>query len=140
MKTIRPTLTILALVAGLTAFAGGHAAALEPLKNNKRVQGEFLSAAVGDEIRKNCPDLSARMFRVWRKAMELEQYALGLGYSRDDITALRKDETAKAQLKQMRDAYLARNGVTPGDAESYCRLGREEIEKNTLTGWLLREN
>ncbi len=133
-------LPILAAVAALTAFAGGQAAALEPLKNNKRVQGEFLSAAVGDEIRNNCPSIEARDMRVNSKTVQLVSYALGLGYSWSDINAMRKDPVAKAELVKLRDAYLARNGVTPGDPESYCRLGREEIKKNTLTGWLLREN
>ena len=47
---------------------------------------------------------------------------------------------AEARLKAMRDAYLTNNGVTKGDADSYCRLGLAEIEKNSLTGWLLRAN
>jgi len=78
------------------------------------------------------------MFRVMGRANELEDYALGLGYSKADITAMRKDPAARAELKARRDAYLAQNGVTAGDAASYCRLGLAEIEKNSLTGWLLR--
>lgn len=124
-----------------TLFAGASAAqALPPLKDNPRVVSEFLSAAVGDEIRKNCPTISARMFRVFSKARDLEKYAISLGYSQGDITAMRKDPEAKAKLNAMRDAYLAQNGVTAGDADSYCRLGLAEIEKNSLTGWLLRAN
>ncbi|MDJ0626942.1 MAG: DUF5333 domain-containing protein [Rhodobacter sp.] len=133
---IKPTATLLALFLSV----GAQAAVLQPLEDNPRVRGEFLAAAVGDEIRKNCPTISARMFRVLRKANELEDYALSLGYSRDDIKEMRKSPAAKARLKALRDAYLVRNGVTKGDAESYCRLGYEEIEKNSLTGWLLRAN
>ncbi|MCG6901511.1 MAG: DUF5333 domain-containing protein [Rhodobacter sp.] len=53
---------------------------------------------------------------------------------------MRKNDAARARLKADRDAYLADHGVTAGDAESYCQLGRAEIEQNSLTGWLLRAN
>ncbi len=128
------------LIFALSVAAPSAAAVLQPLEDNPRVQGEFLAAAVGDEIRKNCPTISARLFRVFKKANELESYALSLGYTKADIKTMRESPAAKARLKSMRDAYLAEHGVTKGDPESYCRLGREEIEKNSLTGWLLRAN
>lgn len=127
----------LAVVAMMYASTG-HA--LPPLKDNERVRAEFLAAAVGDEIRKHCPTISARMVRVLQRTNQLKSYALGLGYSRDEIRDLRENPTARAELRQLRDAYLARNGVTKGNADSYCRLGYDEIEKKTLTGWLLRAN
>lgn len=129
-----------AMAAGMLGLSTLTAMALPPLKENTRVQQEFLAAAVGDEIRKNCPSISARMLRVMGRANDLEKYALGLGYSKDDIKEMRQDQSAKAALKALRDAYLTQNGVTKGDAASYCRLGMAEIEKNSLTGWLLRAN
>lgn len=128
------------LAAVLVTASAGAAMALPPLEDDPRVVREFFAAAVGDEIRNNCPSISARMLRVVVRVKELESYALKLGYSQDDITAMRKSPEAKEKLKQMRDAYLAKNGVTEGDAQSYCRLGLAEIEKNTLTGYLLRAN
>ena len=131
-------------IAGLAALflCGSVAAAqsLPPLKENPRVRGEFLSAAIGDEIRNQCPSISARDGRVAARTLELANYALGLGYSWSDINAMRSDPVAKAELVALRDAYLRQNGARPGDPESYCRLGRAEIAKNSLTGWLLREN
>ncbi len=132
---VKPVLVALALGAG-----AGAAQALPPLAENPRVKSEFFAAAVGDEIRKNCPDISARMFRVLGMAKKLEAYAIELGYSRDDIRAMRDDDAEKAKLRALRDAYLDKHGVTAGDSASYCRLGLQEIEKNTLTGWLLRAN
>lgn len=136
--------SLINLKSGLAALAltasTVSAVALVPLQENERIKSEFLAAAVGDEIRKECPSISARLWRVWTKANELEDYALSLGYSKADIKAMRENPEAKAQLKATRDAYLLANGVTKGDSDSYCRLGREEIEKKSLTGWLLRAN
>ena len=137
MKPIVTGVVPLAVALILPAMAAGSR---PPLAENTRVQTEFLAAAVGDEIRKNCPTISARMWRVYQRAKELEDYALSLGYTKDDIDAMRADPTSKERLKTMRDAYLAENGVTKGNPDSYCRLGYEEIEKNSLTGWLLRAN
>lgn len=134
-RGIRGSLLGLAL---LTASAAVNAGALEPLAENPRVQSEFLAAAIGDEIRKNCPTISARLFRALHMARELERYALGLGYTEEDIRAMRKDPAAKALLNRRRDEYLSANGVVEGDRDSYCRLGREEIAAKTLTGRLLR--
>ena len=128
------------VAAACFALGASAATALPPLSENERVRAEFLAAAVGDEIRKNCPTISARFWRVYRRAGQLEDYARSLGYSDAEIDAIREDAAAKAQLKAMRDAYLQKAGVTKGDPDSYCRLGLAEIEKNSLTGYLLRAN
>jgi hypothetical protein len=118
--------------------AQAQASGLPPLAENERVVNEFLAAAVGDQIRKNCGSISARFFYVMQRASELEDYALSLGYTEEDIEAMREDPEAKARLRAMRDEYLAQNGVVAGDEESYCRLGRREMEEGTLIGSLLR--
>lgn len=131
---IKPTLLLVFVSTGAVANA------LPPLETNDRVHSEFLAAAIGDKIRKNCGSISPRIFRVLRKMNALEDYAHSLGYTDADIENMRKNPDAKAKLNAERDAYLAQNGVEMGNEESYCRLGRQEIEKNSLTGWLLREN
>ena len=126
------------LLAALLSGAASAAVALPPLSENKFINGSLLSAGIGDEIRKNCPTISARIFRALLKARRLENYALSLGYSREEVKAFTNSKPDKARLERLRDAYLVAHGVTKGDSDSYCRLGYEEIEKNSLTGWLLR--
>ncbi len=120
--------------------AASDSTELPPLVDDPRIQHEFLSASVGAAIRKNCPTVSIRMFRVWVRLNELKGYALSLGYTRDDFDRLRRSPEAKALLEGRRDTYLEKHGVAEGDVESYCRLGLAEIEKNSLTGWILRAN
>ena len=43
-------------------------------------------------------------------------------------------------LKKRGKAYLAANGVVVGQPETYCALGRNEIEKSSQIGSLLRVN
>ena len=122
----------------LVVATSASAAVLRPLEDDPRIQREFLASAVGDAIRKNCPTISARMFRVFLAANRLEKYAISLGYTKDDIEDMINSKEAKARLDEMRDAYLAENGATVSDKDSYCQLGRREIENKSLTGWLLR--
>jgi hypothetical protein len=127
---------ILALAALMPAAVA--AADLPPLAQNERVRSEFLAGAVGDEIVDNCPSISARMLVVISKLNDLQRYARSLGYTNEDIRAFRKSPENRAELNRLRDQYLAANGVVPGDPESYCRLGRREIENGTLIGSLIR--
>ncbi len=133
-----PTLKTLALVLALAPATAGAAQSLPPLIDNERVRTEFLAAAVGDEIRKHCSSITPRLMVVFGKVRDLERYAEGLGYTSDEIKAFRKSAENKARLKELRDAYLAANGVVAGNADSYCALGLREIENGTLIGSLLR--
>ncbi len=128
------------IVALCVATGASAAVELPPLEDDPRIQHEFLSAAVGDAIRKNCPSISPRMLRVIFRLSRLKNYALSRGYTSEDFNRISGSPEAKARLIVLRDAYLEKHGVTEGDIDSYCRLGQEEIEKNTLTGWLLRIN
>ena len=121
----------------LTPFAG-QSNALPPLKENERVMGELVSGEVGYQIQKHCSTIKPRMLRAMGRINKLESYARSLGYTSDDFDALSKDPVARAARDARVDAYLTQNGVTKGDADSYCRLGLLEIEKKSLTGWLLR--
>lgn len=125
----------------LALMLPGHAAVasnLPPLIEDAHITGEFVAAAVGDEIRQNCPTISARVFVVLGRINELGSYARGRGYTDDEIKAFRESRANKDELNRRRDAYLAQNGVVAGDAESYCRLGRREIEAGSRIGTLLR--
>jgi hypothetical protein len=125
-------------VALMLPFAGAAQSGLPPLAQDPRVQAEFLAGAVGEEIAKQCESLAPRMLVVARRILALEGHARRLGYTSDDIRDLRRSQAARAELRKRRDDWLAANGAVPGEPESYCRVGREEIRKQTLVGSLLR--
>ncbi len=131
---MRIVLSLLVLAIGLAT----PLAAKVPLREEAHINGALLSAAVGDEIRKNCPTISARFFTFFNERSKLKQYALDRGYSEREIETFIESKAEQKRMEGLRDAYLAENGVTEGDAESYCRLGRAEIAKGSLTGRLLR--
>lgn len=115
-------------------------AARTPLAQDQRVNSSLLAAAVGDEIRKNCGSISARLFVVLNETNSLKRYALSQGHSEAEIKAFLSSATEKSRMKELRDQYLRRNGVVAGDAASYCRLGHQEITGKTLIGRLLKSD
>jgi hypothetical protein len=122
----------------LAAPVAGFAQAQVSLSEETHINQSLMAAVVGDNIRKTCPTISARMIVAYSKAKELERYAIAKGYKKEAVEAFLKDKTEKARVKKMAAEYMTANGVVEGDVESYCKLGRAEIEKRSLIGSLLR--
>jgi hypothetical protein len=119
-------------------LAAGVAEAKQPLSEVKSVNDGLLWVGIADEIRKTCPTISARMLRALSYINGIQNEAKSLGYSKDEIDAFRTSPANKAALRQRGEAYLRKNGVVQGDPETYCALGRAEIEKSSQIGALLR--
>lgn len=123
----------LALVA---AFAS-PAAALEPLSTERHINDSLISARVADRIRKTCPSIDGRVIYAFSQARALKSYARAKGYSEAEIEAFLDSKAERARIYAVAEAYLAQQGATEGDAESYCAVGRNEIAGKSLIGSLL---
>lgn len=131
--------TFAALAAALMTLGGlaSPVAALEPLSQERYINDRLIAARVADRIRRECPTLDARVLYAYTQARALERYALDKGYSRQQVDAFLDDKTERQRIYAVAEDYMARNGVQKGDAESYCRLGRQEIANGTVAGSLL---
>jgi hypothetical protein len=131
----------LCLLATLATFAITSAAlAKVPLPQETHINDELRAGAAGDILRQTCPSLSARMFVVWGRLYDLRDYALAQGYNEPEVKAFLDDAAQKKRVKAEAMAYLAKAGAKPGDAESYCKVGREEIARKTPLGQLIRSS
>lgn len=122
------------------AILASAVSAKPPLREVPEIDGVILSVGIADEIRKNCPDISARLIRAVSLVNGLKGTARSLGYTEAEIDAYRKSHEEKARLEAERDQYLTAGGVRAGAPETYCALGRAEIEKGGQIGALLRMN
>ncbi|MDB6176122.1 DUF5333 domain-containing protein [Paracoccus sp. Z330] len=129
--------TCIALVLAVVAAGLSPAQALEPLSNQCYINDRLIAARIADRIRRECPSIDARMVYAFMQARELKKYARNQGYSEAQIDAFLDSKPDKKRIYAAADDYMARNGVKSGDAESYCRLGRDEIARKTVTGSLL---
>lgn len=129
----------LTLCAVLAAFAlPAFAEAAVPLPEEAHINEQLRAAQIGDILRDTCPDVSARMFVVLGKMEALRRYAQDKGYTEAEVKAFLKNKQEKARVKEEARAYLAEAGAVEGDAESYCKVARDEVAKGTLVGEILR--
>ena len=63
-----------------------------------------------------------------------------MGYSEAEIDAYIASDVEKERQRDIRDAYMAARGVDKDVPETYCALGKAEIEKGGQIGALLRMN
>jgi len=124
------------LLAASLAFAAPLSAA--GLQDETEINNGLLAVGIADEIRNRCDSISARTFTALSFLNSLKREARKKGYSNDEISAYTKSKAEKAKMRERGHAYLAQNNASTSDAASMCRLGREEINKRSQIGVLLR--
>ena len=130
MKRFALTLAALAIAA--------PAQALVPINEEPTIINTLLQGFIGDAIDDNCDTIEARTLRALGELNKLKNYALEQGYSADDIRGLVKSKDEKAKGKALAAEWLKERGAEPGNPEAYCRIGEEEIAKESLIGYRLR--
>jgi hypothetical protein len=134
---MRPFKTLTLTLVAITALAAS-AQARVPINEEPTIINTLLQGFIGDAIDDNCPTIEARKLRALGELNKLRDYALAQGYSADEIRALVKSKEEKAKGKAMAAEWLKERGAEPGNEAAYCRIGEEEIAKNSLIGYLLR--
>jgi hypothetical protein len=127
---------ILGAILGFGLAVPGASAA--SLAQETDINERLMEMSVADEIRKRCDSISARMFRGLGLMNELKAEAVARGYSEAEIEAYVKDREEKRKMRARADAYIRARGAEPNDGPSLCALGRDEIEKQSRIGALLR--
>ncbi len=125
-------------VAVFVLMAGG-VAAKQPLRDVKIIDDAVFDVAVADQIRKKCPDIAPRLVQAFSLYRATRKQARDLGYSDEEIEAYGESEAEKARMRAKGEEYMRTNGVVTSDPQSYCALGRKEIQKMSRIGSLLRE-
>jgi hypothetical protein len=121
----------------IAATLATPAAALEPLAQEKYINDRLIAARIADRIRRTCPSIDGRILYAYGEARKLKRYAETKGYSRAQIDAFLDSKADKARIYAVAEDYLARQGAKAEDPESFCRVGRQEIARNTVIGSLL---
>lgn len=128
------------VVLSVLLFAGlaGAVSAKQPLREVEAIDNAVFDVAIADEIRKKCPDIAPRLVKAFALYRATQSAARDLGYSDAEIEAYVESEHEKARMRAKGEAYLHANGVVAADPQSYCALGRKEIEKSSRIGSVLR--
>ncbi|MDF3414038.1 DUF5333 domain-containing protein [Sulfitobacter sp. M57] len=127
----------------VAAFLGASllavpAIAKPPLREVAAIDDALFDLGIADRIRKNCPVISARMFRAIGYVRNLEKKARDMGYTQAEIEAYTDSDVEKDRLRAKAAEFFRARGVDTSDPQSYCALGQQEIQKSSRIGSLLR--
>nr|WP_299963050.1 DUF5333 domain-containing protein [uncultured Roseobacter sp.] len=123
----------------LAVVLAGSVAANPPLREVKAIDDGLFAIGLADQIRKNCPDIQARLLRALGALQDLNNEAKALGYSKAEIDAHVDSDAEKERLRARGKAYMAELGLEQ-DAAGYCALGHKEIDRSSTVGVLLRRS
>ncbi|MBM1632402.1 DUF5333 domain-containing protein [Sulfitobacter mediterraneus] len=128
---------IVIAITGLSLMAV-PAMAKPPLREVAVIDDALLDLGIADRIRKSCPTISARMLKAVSYVWDLKAQARALGYSEAEIEAYVDSEAEKDRMRARGRAFFKAKGVDTSDPQSYCALGRAEIQKSSRIGSLLK--
>ena len=129
---------VIAAVAALPLALPTTAQAKPPLREVSEIDNELYYIAIANEIAEICGSISGRRMKAIGVMWGLRSKANKLGYSDDEIRAYVESDTEKARMRKKGETYLAANGAKYGQPETFCALGRAEINKNSAIGVYLR--
>ena len=130
---------IAVLVSGISVVAfSGSLSAKPALKDVDHVREGIIATGMAYEISEKCGRISPRYFRAIGFLNSLRSHARNLGYSEAEIEAYIDDSNEKNRLEAVARDRLATRGVVVGSEETYCAVGRAEIQAGSAVGRLLR--
>ena len=123
-------------VSAMLALPG---AALPPLSQNAEITEGLIAVGMALELSDRCDGLSARTLRGVFYLNGLKNAARSAGYPDAQIDAFVDDRAERTRLEGIARDRLAALGATQGDADSYCRVGRDQIAAGSQVGRLLKD-
>lgn len=130
-------MTRLILSAAVMLSLATTASAKPALRDVPEIDNGLFTVGLADQIRKNCPDISARFFRALSYLKGLENEARDRGYTEAEVESHLDSDAEKDRLRARARDYMKARGHGQ-DQQGYCALGREEISQGSAIGALLR--
>ena len=134
LKSLSRLTTTVVFTTILSASASNAAG----IRSDEEVFSRLLTAAIGNEIKDNCPEIEVRTMAATFYVLGILNYAMNQGYSRAEIDEFRADPVQQEKLRQATYAYLDAHSVNRQDPASYCPLGQDEIAKGSEIGKLIK--
>lgn len=140
-KTKGNVVSLIRLVAAICVISiPVLAEAKPPLREVKEIDNELYYIAIANEISEYCPSISGRRLKAIGVMWDLRSKANKLGYSDKEIRAYVDSDSEKDRMRAKGESYLAQNGVSYENPNTFCTLGKKEIERNSAIGVYLRAN
>lgn len=125
-------------IAVVSLFVSTLSVQAAALRENEGVTNRLVLAGIVKEIYKKCPTISVRKLRGFMYLQSIYNYAVDQGFSHDEIEAYVENEEEEARLLVHVNTWLSNRGAVEGNPESYCTIGKAEIDAESPIGKFLR--
>ena len=129
LKSICAVLICLAIAAPVSARPS--------LRDVPEIEDPLFAVAVAHVLRERCPELEGKELKGIAILWGLRAKANRMGYSDQEIIEYVRSDAEKERFWEKGRALLRAYGPID-DTASYCAMGRDEIQKNSAIGALLR--
>lgn len=119
-------------------MAAGNLSAKPALRDVQHITEGLITVGIAYEISETCSSINARFFRGISYLNSLKSHARGLGYTDAEIDAYTDDKAEQNRLEGIARARLFNLGAISGQPETYCAVGRAQMDAGTAIGRLLR--
>ncbi|MBS9716701.1 DUF5333 domain-containing protein [Pseudohalocynthiibacter aestuariivivens] len=125
-------------IAVVSLFVSTLSVQAAALRENEGVTNRLVLAGIVKEIYKKCPTISVRKLRGFMYLRSIYNYAVDQGFSHEEIEAYVENEEEEARLLVHVNTWLSNRGAVEGNPESYCAIGKAEIDAESPIGKFLR--
>lgn len=119
-------------------MAAGNLSAKPALRDVQHITEGLITVGIAYEISETCSSINARFFRGISYLNSLKSHARGLGYTDAEIDAYTDDKAEQNRLEGIARSRLFNLGAISGQPETYCAVGRAQMDAGTAIGRLLR--
>ena len=128
-----------AALAGVGAVSAAAATDYTALREDAYIHERLLIAAKAWYLAEKCPDLAPYKLAALPTMLRMKSHASKLGYSTAEMSAYIDSKEEQARFRVLVEPWAESLGAMPGQPETYCAVGRAEMEERTYVGRLLRE-
>ncbi|TNC73740.1 DUF5333 domain-containing protein [Rubellimicrobium roseum] len=110
-----------------------------PLGQVESITEGLIDTAIAYEIGERCESLDGRRIQGLAYLLSLQAEARRLGYSPQEIDAFIDDDGEKDRLEAIARGRLRDMGAVEGEWDTYCAVGRAEMDRGSRIGRLLTD-
>ena len=130
--------TFLAALAAGTIGTAALATDYTALRADTYINERLLIASKAWIIAEECPDLKPNKLAALPQLLKMQSQGRALGYSMSELSAYVDSPVEQDRFRKIAEPWLEEQGAKKGDPESYCEVGRAQMENRTSVGKLLR--
>ena len=101
-----------------------------PLNEDPVLENGLRVMAQGYWIRKNCDEVSLRVFKSWGLVNSLKSRGRSLGYSDDELRAYLDNKNEQKRVEELARAEMRSFGLDFDNPKTFCKVAKMKVSED----------